>query len=173
MRLPLTTLCYLEKDDHYLMLHRIKKEEDLSRGKWLGLGGHLEEGESPDECVVREVYEESGLTLHSYTYRGIVTFTHNRLGTEYMSIFTSDDFSGELQEDCHEGYLAWQSKADLDQLPMWEGDYLFFELLERRLPFFSLKIIYQDDDLQSAYLGQEKIYCKDDPEVLATFRSRR
>jgi 8-oxo-dGTP diphosphatase len=116
-----TTVCYIEKDDSYLMLHRIKKENDANRDKWIGIGGKFLDGESPEDCVLREVYEETGLTLKSWRYRGIVTFVSDRWETEYMHIFTSDSFSGSLI-DCDEGVLEWVKKEELNSLPLWEGD---------------------------------------------------
>ena len=141
-----TTLCYLEKDGCYLMLHRVKKENDISKDKWLGIGGKFEETESPEECLVREVLEETGLTIRSWKYRGIVTFVSNLYGTEFMNLFTSDDFIGEIGE-CDEGELLWVPKTQVNNLNLWEGDRIFFSLLEEDNRFFSLKLVYEGDNL--------------------------
>ena len=144
-----TTVCYIEKDDSYLMLHRIKKENDCNKDKWIGIGGKLEEGESPFDCIRREVTEETGLTLNKLQYRGIITFVSNIFGTEYMHLFLSSDFSGKIIDDCDEGKLEWILKDDLKNIPMWEGDKIFLELLEEENRFFSLKLEYHDDTLIS------------------------
>lgn len=151
-----TTLCYLERDGQYLMLHRVKKEHDLNRDKWIGVGGKLEPGESPEDCLCREVLEETGLTLTRYRYRGLVTFVSDQWGTEYMHLYTADGFSGELL-DCDEGTLEWVAKAAVKRLPLWEGDHLFFQLLERGVPFFSLKLVYTGDTLVSAALDGQTL----------------
>ena len=147
-----TTLCYLEQGDNYLMLHRVKKAVDENKDKWIGVGGKFEGGESPEDCLLREVREETGLTLHSWRYRGIVTFVSDEWGTEYMHLFTSDDFSGELTA-CPEGELAWIGKEDLLAKPIWEGDKIFLRLLQRDVPFFSLKLCYRGDTLTHAVLN--------------------
>ena len=147
-----TTLCYLEQGGNYLMLHRVKKAVDENKDKWIGVGGKFEEGESPEDCLLREVREETGLTLHSWRYRGIVTFVSDEWGTEYMHLFTSDDFSGELTA-CPEGELAWIGKEDLLAKPIWEGDKIFLRLLQRDVPFFSLKLCYRGDTLTHAVLN--------------------
>ena len=147
-----TTLCYIEQDGNYLMLHRIKKENDLNRDKWIGIGGKFEDKESPEDCVLREVREETGLTLHHPEYRGLVTFISDRYPTEYMHLFWADQFSGTLRE-CDEGNLEWISKQTLRSLPMWEGDQIFLKLLDERAPFFSLKLTYEGDTLQEAVLN--------------------
>jgi len=147
----LTTLCYIEKDDKYLMLHRIKKEQDLNKDKYIGVGGHFEYGESPDECLKREVYEETGLTLLSYKPRGIITFIYGQESggeeqiVEYMHLYTATEFEGALT-DCDEGELEWIDKVDVYKLPIWEGDRIFFRLLEERSDFFSLKLVYSKTD---------------------------
>ena len=128
-----TTLCYIEKDGQYLMLYRIKKKIDINKGKWIGVGGHCEEGESPDECVIRETREETGLQLHQAKARGLVTFISNQWETEYMHLFTADDFDGELIE-CNEGELAWIDKDKIMELPLWEGDKIFLKLLAQDVP---------------------------------------
>ena len=146
MKSKLTTLCYLEKNDSYLLLHRIKKQNDINKDKWIGVGGHFEDFESPDECLVREVFEETGLKLNSYQFRGIVTFVSHDSGEkmyEYMCLYTSSDFSGTMI-DCDEGKLEWVKKADMKKLNFWEGDYIFLDLIERRVPFFSLKLNYDE-----------------------------
>ena len=137
-----TTLCYIEKDGAYLMLHRVRKQNDENRDKWIGIGGKFEEGESPEDCVLREAREETGLTLTDYRYRGIVTFVSEQYGTEYMHLFTATGFEGELLTDCDEGVLEWISKQHLLSLPMWEGDRIFLQLLDTGCPFFSLKLCY-------------------------------
>ena len=156
MKSPLTTLCYIEKDDCYLMLHRIKKENDINKDKWIGIGGHFEEGESPEECLLREVKEETGLTLLDYKFRGIVTFVTTSGITEYMCLYTADSFTGELTS-CDEGELEWVKKEKFKELNFWEGDYIFLELLESKEDFFSLKLVYDGDKLVSAVLNGECI----------------
>lgn len=142
----LTTLCYIEQDGCYLMLHRTKKKNDQSQGKWLGVGGKFEENESPEECVLREAREETGLTLTDYHFRGIVTFVSDIWETEYMFLYTADAFTGTLTE-CREGELKWIPKQDLLSLPLWEGDKIFLRRLCEDAPFFSLKFVYRGDDL--------------------------
>lgn len=151
-----TTLCYIEKDGCYLMLHRIKKQNDVNQDKWVGIGGKFEDRESPEDCVLREAREETGLTLHHPEYRGIVTFVSDRWETEYMHLFWSDSFSGSIKE-CDEGVLEWISKEDLMQLPMWAGDVIFLKLLEEKVPFFSLKLCYEGDRLTKAVLNGEAL----------------
>lgn len=142
-----TTLCYIEYNGSYLMLHRTKKENDQSHDKWLGIGGKFEDRESPEECILRETREETGLTLTSYRYRGIVTFVSDIWETEYMHLFTADGFTGTLI-DCDEGDCVWISREKLLSLPMWEGDRIFLNLLfDPEHPFFSLKLEYQGDTL--------------------------
>ena len=154
MRNPVTTLCYIEKDDCYLMLHRVKKQNDINKDKWIGIGGHFEEGESPEECLLREIKEETGLTLLDYRFRAIVTFITTSGITEYMCLYTSDSFSGELIT-CDEGELEWVPKMRFRELNFWEGDYIFLDLLETREDFFSLKLVYDGDKLISAVLDGE------------------
>ncbi len=152
-----TTLCYIEKDGAYLMLHRIKKKNDENRDKWIGIGGKFEAGESPEDCLLREVTEETGLTLLDYRYRGIVTFVSDQSEvTEYMHLFTSSRFTGEIRE-CDEGELCWLSKKKLRSLPMWEGDKLFLDLLDTDEPFFSLKLVYRGETLTGAWLNGKRI----------------
>ena len=142
-----TTLCYIEKDGAYLMLHRVKKVNDENRDKWVGIGGKFEAAETPFDCVRREVREEVGLTLGKIRYCGIITFVSDLYGTEYMHLFHSDDFSGELPEDCDEGVPSWVEKSRVCDLPIWEGDKIFFKLMESEKRFFSLKLIYKGDAL--------------------------
>lgn len=144
--MKLTTLCYIEKDDKYLMLHRVKKQNDLNHDKWVGVGGKFEGNETPEECLLREVLEETGLTLTKYRFRGIVTFLSDEWEGEYMHLYTATEYSGELME-CKEGILEWISKSQIHTLPMWEGDKVFFDLLEEDVPFFSLKLRYEGDRL--------------------------
>ena len=140
MKREITTLCYLERDECYLMLHRIKKENDINKGKWTGIGGHIEGTETPGECLIRETLEETGLTLHSFRYRGIITFVYGDV-LEYMFLFTSNDFSGDLKE-CDEGILQWVPIKDIPDLALWEGDRIFLKLLWENADFFSLKLVY-------------------------------
>ena len=151
-----TTLCYIENDDSYLMMHRVKKEKDINKDKWVGVGGHFEEGESPEECLLREVWEETGLKLTRFRLRGIVTFSTDTYPTEYMFLYTADGYEGEMTE-CNEGNLEWVKKADVCQLPIWEGDKVFFRLLEENEPVFSLKLRYVGDRLDEVVLNGEKI----------------
>lgn len=150
MKNKLTTLCYIEQDDCYLMLHRIRKKNDANAGKWIGVGGHFEEGESPEECLLREVYEETGLKLTSYRLRGIITFVSDEWGSEYMHLYTADGFEGDLaaaMDNCKEGVLKWVPKKEVFDLPLWEGDKIFLNLLLEKENIFSLKLEYQGDDL--------------------------
>ena len=147
-----TTLCYIQSGGNYLLLHRTKKKNDQSHDKWLGIGGKFEDKESPEDCILREVLEETGLTLTSYQYRGIVTFVSDVWETEFMHLFTADAFTGTIR-DCDEGELEWISKDRYLSLPMWEGDKIFLRLLQTDCPFFSLKLVYQGEYLQSAVLN--------------------
>ncbi len=148
----LTTLCYIEKDDKYLMLHRIKKENDLNKDKWIGVGGHFELGESPEECLLREVKEETGLALTSWKFRGIVTFLSDEWDeAEYMCLYTADGFTGEIIP-CNEGNLEWVEKSKVTELPIWEGDKIFLQLLNEGREFFSLKLRYEGPKLAEAVL---------------------
>ena len=142
-----TTVCYIERDGKYLMLHRVKKKNDVNKDKWIGIGGKLEEGESPFDCVRREVSEETGLNLEALKYRGIITFVSNEFGTEYMHLFSSNAFSGKLADTCDEGVLEWIAKDKLLSIPMWEGDKIFLRLLETEDRFFSLKLVYEGQRL--------------------------
>lgn len=147
----LTTLCYIERDEKYLMMHRVKKEQDPSAGKWIGVGGHFLEAESPDECLLREVREETGLQLTSYLLRGIVTFVSDQWGYEYMFLYTADGFEGCTEEEalssCSEGILRWIPKAQIADLNLWEGDRIFLKLLLEQAGFFTLKLVYRGDTL--------------------------
>ena len=146
-----TTLCYILRRGACLMLHRTKKENDLNHDKWIGIGGKFEEGESPEECVLREVREETGLTLTDYRYRGLVTFVSDRWEGEHMHLFTATGFTGALHP-CDEGELEWLPWEQLTAIPHWEGDAIFLRLLETGRPFFSLKLVYRGDRLESAAL---------------------
>lgn len=147
-----STLCYMERDSRYLMLHRVKKENDINRDKWIGVGGKFLDGESPEECLLREVREETGLALCSWRYRGIVTFASDRWETEYMHLFTADGWTGEMQP-CDEGELEWVEKSAVCSLPIWEGDKIFLRLLAEDAPFFSLKLRYEGESLTCAALN--------------------
>ena len=151
-----STLCYLERGDEYLMLHRVKKDHDVNQGKWIGVGGKFQDGESPEECILRECLEETGLTLTEYRYRGLVTFVSDEAPTEYMHLFTASAWTGELTE-CSEGDLEWVPKEKVCGLPIWEGDKIFFRLLEEERPFFSLKLSYSAENilLRAALDGRE------------------
>lgn len=151
-----TSLCYIEKDGQYLMLHRTKKENDENHDKWIGIGGKFEKGESPEECMLREVREETGLTLEEYSYRGIVTFVSDEWGTEYMHLFTGGRYTGEIKS-CDEGELDWIRKEALLALPIWEGDKIFLRLIDTDEPFFSLKLNYRGDKLVGAKLNNREI----------------
>ncbi len=146
MKSEMTTLCYIDNGESYLMMHRVKKENDVNKDKWVGVGGHFEKDESPEECLLREVYEETGLRLTSWTFRGIVTFISDHWQTEYMCLYTADGFEGEIGE-CDEGTLEWIKKEDVYNLPLWEGDKIFFRLLEEKKDFFSLKLKYEGEKL--------------------------
>lgn len=147
-----TTLCYLEQNNSYLMLHRIKKKQDANEGKWIGVGGKFEDKESPEDCVLREVLEETGLIMDVPRYRGIVTFVSDLYETEYMHLFTCSEFHGTMR-DCDEGVLQWIPISEVLSLSLWEGDRIFLELLRQDLPFFSLKLVYQGDTLVGAVLN--------------------
>ena len=148
-----TTLCYIEKDEKYLMLYRNKKQNDANAGKYLGIGGHLESGETPEQCIIREVREETGLSINSPKYRGIVYFISNVYENEAMHLFTCTDFSGELAE-CNEGELEWIEKSRLSSISMWEGDHIFLDLLTKREDFFVLTLEYDGDKLVKSTLNK-------------------
>lgn len=151
-----TTLCYVIRGDEVLMLHRVKKKKDLNKDKWIGIGGKFEGEESPDQCLLREAKEETGLTLTSWRCHGVVTFLSDQYEGEYMYLFTADGFEGALKE-CNEGDLQWVSRAFLKQLPKWEGDEIFLNLMWQDAPFFLLTLRYQGDTLTEAILNGKKI----------------
>ena len=153
-----TTLCYIHNDrGQTLLLHRVKKENDLNHDKWIGVGGKFEDKESPEDCLLREVKEETGLTITAYRYRGIVTFVSAVWETEFMHLFTAHSFAGEVKE-CDEGTLEWVDDAIVPTLPTWEGDRIFLSLLEQDIPFFSLKLEYDaDETLVNAVLNGQPL----------------
>ena len=153
-----TTLCYITRGDEVLMLHRIKKKNDLNEGKWIGIGGKFEAGESPDECVIRETWEETGLRLAGACPRGLVTFCSDNWEMEYMHLFTADHFTGELVTECNEGELAWIPKDRIATLSLWEGDKIFLKLLAEDIPYFYLKLEYRGDALLRAILNGHVIH---------------
>ena len=148
----LTTLCYLEQDGKWLMMHRIKKAHDVNRDKWIGVGGHAEAYESPEDCLLREVDEETGLRLTSYRFRGLVTFVLLGEETQYMCLYTADRWEGKMAETCREGVLEWVEKERVPSLNLWVGDLVFFRLLQLDYPFFSLKLTYDKDELAECVL---------------------
>lgn len=156
MRQNITTLCYIEKDDCYLMLHRVKKAVDINKDKWIGIGGHLEEGESPEECLMRETREETGLELTDYSLRGVITFVTDSYPTEYMFLYTAAGFSGTMIS-CDEGDLEWVPIKDVEKLPIWEGDQVFFRLLREQKEFFSLKLRYEGEKLVETKLNGQPV----------------
>ena len=149
--MKLTTLCYIEKDDCYLMLHRTKKQHDVNHDKWIGVGGKFKPDEMPEECLLREVKEETGLSLLKYRYRGILTFIADGWESEYIHLYTATEFTGSLTE-CNEGTLEWVPKEQIETLPIWEGDKIFLKLLMEDAGFFSLKLKYQGDELVESKL---------------------
>ena len=148
-----TTLCYIEKENKYLMLHRTSKKKDGNKDKWIGVGGHFEKGESPEECLLREVKEETGLELTSYQFRGIVTFISDEWPDEYMCLYTADRYTGDIG-NCDEGELVWVEKEKIMDLNIWEGDKIFLKLLTENQPFFSLKLEYKGDKLVNTFLNK-------------------
>ena len=153
-----TTLCYLERDDAYLMLHRIKKQDDYNHDKWIGVGGKFERFESPEDCLLREVKEETGLTLKRFRARGLLTFIWGNM-TEFIHLYTADEWTGEMVQGdaCREGVLEWVPKDKAAELPIWEGDKIFFRLLNEERPYFSLKLVYEGDTLTQAVLDGKRI----------------
>ena len=151
-----TTLCYLERDGCYLMLHRIRKAHDENHDKWIGVGGKLEDRESPEDCARREVLEETGLTLTDWRYCGLITFVSYRCETEYKHLFHATGFTGALR-DCDEGVLEWVPVEQVNALPAWEGDKIFLALMQQGRPFFSLKLVYEGEHLTEAVLDGERI----------------
>ncbi len=142
-----TTLCYIEENGKYLMMHRTKKKNDVNQDKWIGIGGRFEKDESPYECILREMLEETGLTPDNLTYRGIITFICEGAESEMMHLFHTHGASGEMREDCQEGELCWIDKSSLFSLNLWEGDKIFLKLLDENCPFFSLKLVYKNNEL--------------------------
>ena len=167
-RMLLTTLCYIEKGDQYLMLHRVKKEHDINKDKWIGVGGKFEDKESPEDCLFREVREETGLTLTSWKFRGIITFVTDRYETEFMHLYTADDWEGEMIE-CNEGNLEWLDKKEVFNLKVWEGDKIFFWLMQHDAPFFSLRL--ESYSLNGIYHRQKAEGQSMYQEFLDTYRS--
>ena len=156
MKSQLTTLCYIEKDGCYLMLHRVTKKNDINHDKWIGVGGHFEAHESPEDCLLREVKEETGLTLTEYRFRGLVTFLSDDDPPEYMCLYTATGFSGEMIS-CDEGDLVWVPVEDVPELELWEGDRIFLKLLAAGGPFFSLKLVYRQDQMTQSTLNGKPI----------------
>jgi len=146
----LSTLCYIQKDGRTLLLHRTKKKDDVNSGKWIGIGGKPEPGESPLDCVMREAKEESGLTLIDPVLRGVITFASDKYETEYMFLYVCRDYNGTPAKDCDEGVLEWVEDEKIDSLPLWEGDRVFLPLIKGERPFFCLKLIYLGDRLTEA-----------------------
>ena len=151
-----TTLCYIERDGQYLMLHRVKKRNDPNHAKWIGVGGGIEPGETPDECLVREVREETGLALTAYQARGVIDFINDACEDERMHLYTADGFFGELIA-CDEGVLEWVDIDRVPELPLWEGDRIFLRLLCAGAPFFCLRLEYHGDALLRAVLDGEEL----------------
>ena len=153
----IATLCYLEKDNKYLMLYRNKKEIDINKGKWIGVGGKMEKGETPEQCLIREVWEETGYTLNNYEYRGIVIFNYNEDDPLFMYVYTSSNFSG-IEKECNEGDLKWIPKNEILDLKLWEGDKIFLKLLFENSPFFYLTLNYENDNVISSKLEFKEQY---------------
>ena len=151
-----SSLCYLLRGDEVLMMHRTRKENDMNRDKWIAVGGRFEDGESPEGCALREVKEETGLTMTDPCYRGVVTFISDVYETERMHLFTCEHWTGEMT-DCDEGELVWLPKAEMNSLPMWEGDRIFHRLMDEGVPFFELELVYSGEKLLSASLDGKKL----------------
>lgn len=152
-----TTLCYIERDGAYLLLHRVKKKNDLNEGKWIGIGGKLEARESVEECLLREVREETGLTLTEYRYVGKILFESDTWPSEIMHLYHANGFVGEVTSDCNEGHLAWVDKERATSLPMWEGDRIFLKKMEERGPFFHMILRYRGDHLAESIVGDANL----------------
>ena len=152
-----SSLCYLLRGDEVLMMHRTRKENDMNRDKWIAVGGRFEDGESPEGCALREVKEETGLTMTDPCYRGVVTFISDVYETERMHLFTCEHWTGEMT-DCDEGELVWLPKAELDGLPQWEGDWIFHRLLKEGEPFFELELVYSGEKLLSARRNGNRLH---------------
>ncbi|MFI3283629.1 MAG: 8-oxo-dGTP diphosphatase [Erysipelotrichaceae bacterium] len=150
-----TSLCYIEKENQYLMLHRNKKAADLNQGKWIGVGGKFENNETPEACMIREVWEETNLHVLSYEYKGIVTFCYDEM-IEYMHLFKVTKFEGEVSSS-DEGTLKWIDKQAVYDLNLWEGDRYFLPLLEEKRAFFSMKLVYNKDKLIEVVLDGKRI----------------
>ena len=161
-RSQMATLCYIEQDNRFLMLHRIKKKEDINAGKWIGIGGHFEGQESPEDCLIREVKEETGLELKHFKFRGLITFVYGADLVEFMCLYTADEFEGNLGV-CNEGVLEWVEKDRLLDLTLWEGDKIFLKYLLEDRPFFSMKLVYSESEelLQIVVDGKELQYEKE------------
>ena len=151
-----SSLCYLIRGDEVLMMHRTRKKNDINHDKWVAVGGRFEPGETPEECALREVKEETGLTMTDPQYRGVVTFINDQYETERMHLFTSETFEGELT-DCDEGELTWVRIAEMDSLPQWEGDRIFHRLLKEKIPFFELELVYSGEKLLYADLNGKRL----------------
>ena len=152
-----STLCYLYRGDEVLMMHRTRKKNDMNHDKWIAVGGRFEEGESPLDCAMREVREETGLTMVSPCYRGVVLFLNDQYPPERMHLFTAEAFTGEMT-DCDEGELVWLPRKELDALPQWEGDRIFHRLLNEEAPFFNLELVYSGEKLLSAVLDGKRLH---------------
>ncbi len=166
----LTTLCYMEKEGRYLMLHRTKKEKDINKDKWIGVGGKFEDKESPEDCLLREVKEETGLTLKDYRFRGIITFITDRYETEYMHLYSAYDWEGDMIS-CDEGDLEWLDMQAVFDLQIWEGDKIFFWLMQHDAPFFSLRLEYVGDTLVSYALNGQYVRAEKGENLFEKFKA--
>jgi 8-oxo-dGTP diphosphatase len=159
----MTTVCYLERNGQYLLIHRVKKENDINKDKLIGIGGHFEKGESPEECMSREMHEECNITLKDMRMRGFITFDSNKFGCVYMFLFSATEYEGEIAQDCSEGVLTWVDKEQLLRSPaVWEGDRIFLKLLDERKDFFSLKLSYDGEKLIGACLDGKQLNLDED-----------